>query len=108
MLSAAASGDSCSTDLFVPLRAGDRRGDRRARRVTGDVGIDDAFIKDVRAKVTPGTSALFLLTSDTVVDKVAEELETTRGHATLIHTNLTNEQEAKLREAFTEDVPAEI
>jgi uncharacterized membrane protein len=73
----------------------------------GDVGIDDAFIKDVRTKVTPGTSALFLLTSDAVVDKVAEELESTRGHATLIHTNLTNEQEAKLREAFTEDAQAE-
>lgn len=28
-----------------------------------DVGIDDDFIKQVREKVTPGTSALFALTS---------------------------------------------
>ena len=74
----------------------------------GDVGIDDAFIKEVRAKVTPGTSALFLLTTDTVIDKVAKELEGTRGHATLIHTNLTNEQEDKLRAAFTDEVPAAV
>jgi uncharacterized membrane protein len=74
----------------------------------GDVGIDDAFIKEVRAKVTPGTSALFLLTTDTVLDKVREELEGTHGHATLIHTNLTNEQEEKLRAAFTDDVPAAV
>src|SRR5262249_48141479 len=32
-----------------------------------DVGIDDAFINQVKNKVTPGTSALFTLTSDAVV-----------------------------------------
>jgi uncharacterized membrane protein len=74
----------------------------------GDVGIDDAFIKEVRSKVTPGTSALFLLTTDTVIDKVAQKFEGTRGHASLIHTNLTNEQEDKLRAAFTDDVPAAV
>ena len=31
-----------------------------------DVGIDDGFIKEVRETVTPGTSALFLMTSDAV------------------------------------------
>jgi uncharacterized membrane protein len=74
-----------------------------------DVGIDDAFIKDVRSKITPGTSALFLMTSDTVQDKVAEELKSLKGHVTLLHTNLTAEQEQKLRETFAEDettVPA--
>src|SRR5215218_2751208 len=35
-----------------------------------DVGIDDDFIKRVRDEVTPGTSALFLMTSDTVLDRV--------------------------------------
>src|SRR5262249_30078478 len=58
-----------------------------------DVGIDDSFIKEVREKVTPGTSALFLLTSHAVVDKVADEMQSIRGHATLIHTDLTPEQE---------------
>src|SRR6187455_612416 len=31
-----------------------------------DYGIDDNFIKQVQSKVTPGTSALFLLTSNAV------------------------------------------
>src|SRR5437879_10523971 len=35
-------------------------------------GIDEDFINSVRSKVTPGTSALFLLTSGAVLDKVAE------------------------------------
>jgi len=68
-----------------------------------DVGIDDAFIKDVRSKITPGTSALFLMTSDTVQDRVAEELKGLKGHVTLLHTNLSAEQEEKLRETFAED-----
>jgi uncharacterized membrane protein len=29
-----------------------------------DVGIDDSFIDEVRSKVTPGSSALFVMTSD--------------------------------------------
>ena len=37
-----------------------------------DVGIDDTFIDDVRDKVTPGTSALFLLSSGEVLDRVAD------------------------------------
>jgi uncharacterized membrane protein len=71
-----------------------------------DVGIDDAFIKDVRSKITPGTSALFLMTSDAVQDRVAEELKGLKGHVTLLHTNLTAEQEQKLRETFAEDEAA--
>jgi uncharacterized membrane protein len=71
-----------------------------------DIGIDDNFIKEVREKVTPGTSALFLLTSDAVRDKVEQEFASVRGHATLIHTNLSAEEEAKLREAFEEEIPS--
>jgi uncharacterized membrane protein len=66
-----------------------------------DVGIDDDFIKSVRAKVTPGTSALFLLTSDAVIDKVRDAFEGQQME--LVHTNLSNEQEAKLREVFSEE-----
>jgi uncharacterized membrane protein len=39
-----------------------------------DLGISDDFIDEVRKNVTPGTSALFLLTSGTMVDRVKEEL----------------------------------
>ena len=63
-----------------------------------DVGIDDDFIDSVRDQVTPGTSALFLMTSDAITDKVKGAFE--GSHAELLHTNLSNEQEAKLREVF--------
>jgi uncharacterized membrane protein len=66
-----------------------------------DVGIDDDFIKSVRTQVQPGTSALFLLSSDAVIDKVREGFK--GMHAELIHTNLTQEQEDKLREVFAEE-----
>jgi uncharacterized membrane protein len=66
-----------------------------------DVGIDDKFINEVKAKVTPGTSALFLLTSNAVVDRVAEALKGQEFE--LIASNLSAEQEAKLREAFAEE-----
>jgi uncharacterized membrane protein len=65
-----------------------------------DVGISDEFIRRVRENVTPGTSALFVMTSNAVVDKVLEEFKETG--ATLLSTNLSHEQEAKLREAFAE------
>jgi uncharacterized membrane protein len=65
-----------------------------------DVGIDDDFIKQVRENVTPGTSALFVMTSNVVADKVLDQFKETG--ATLLSTNLSTEQEAKLREAFAE------
>jgi uncharacterized membrane protein len=63
-----------------------------------DIGIDDTFIDQVRAKVTPGTSALFLLTTDVVLEKVRGAFP--GGQAELIHTNLDAEQERNLREVF--------
>lgn len=66
-----------------------------------DVGISDSFIKSVRDKVTPGTSALFLLSSDAVFDRVKEQF--TSEDAELITTNLSAEQEARLREAFAQE-----
>jgi uncharacterized membrane protein len=63
-----------------------------------DVGISDDFIDRVRQDVTPGTSALFLLSSDAVTDRVAAEFKETNPK--LISTNLSADQEARLREAF--------
>jgi uncharacterized membrane protein len=40
-----------------------------------DYGISDEFIKTTREKVTQGTSALFLMASDAVLDKVTAELK---------------------------------
>jgi uncharacterized membrane protein len=66
-----------------------------------DVGISDSFIKGVRDQITPGTSALFLLSSDAVMDRVKAEFPDM--DAQLIETNLSTEQEAKLREAFAQE-----
>jgi uncharacterized membrane protein len=66
-----------------------------------DVGIDDDFIKQVRERITPGTSALFVMTSGAVQDKVKDAFEGTK--AELLHTNLSAEEEAKLREVFAEE-----
>ena len=64
-------------------------------------GIDNDFIESVRAKITPGTSALFLLTSGAVLDRVAEAVKDIPFE--LIQSNLTKEQEAALKEAFGQD-----
>lgn len=66
-----------------------------------DIGIDDHFINKVRDKVTPGTSALFILTSDAVLDRV-ESVFAAQAPAELIYTNLSDEQEAALRLVFEE------
>ena len=63
-----------------------------------DVGIDDEFIASIRAKVQPGTSALFAMTSDAVTDKVAEVFGDVE--AELIYTNLSADEEARLRDVF--------
>ncbi len=38
-----------------------------------DVGIDDDFIRKVRDEVTPGTSALFVMSGNVVADRVLAE-----------------------------------
>ena len=67
-------------------------------------GIDQGFIDQVRDKITPGTSALFLMTSGAVVDKVAEAVKGQQFE--IIQTNLSKEQEDKLREDFGQETVA--
>jgi uncharacterized membrane protein len=64
-----------------------------------DVGIDDKFIKQVGESITPGTSALFLLVSNAVVDKVLEQTKDLKYE--VLQTNLSQEQEDKLRGAIS-------
>lgn len=61
-------------------------------------GIDEEFINQTKAQITEGTSGLFLLTSDVIVDRVAEGMKGQEFE--IIATNLSSEDEAKLREAF--------
>jgi uncharacterized membrane protein len=63
-----------------------------------DYGIDDNFIKQTREKVTEGTSALFLLTSGAVMDKLAPAIKDQKFE--IISTNLSKEQEDQLRATF--------
>jgi len=63
-----------------------------------DYGIDDDFIRSVQGQVTEGTSALFLMTSGAVIDKVADAM---KGHEfEIVTTNLSKEEEENLRAAF--------
>jgi uncharacterized membrane protein len=66
-----------------------------------DVGIDDGFIKKTKEKVTEGTSALFLLTSDATTDKVIEQMK--KLNFEVVSTSLTQEEEDKLKAAFSEE-----
>jgi uncharacterized membrane protein len=63
-----------------------------------DYGIDDGFIKSVQSQVTEGTSALFLMTSEAVVDKVAEAMQGIEFE--LVASNLSQDEEDNLRAAF--------
>ena len=67
-----------------------------------DVGIDDNFINSVRDQVTPGTSALFVMTGEAVQDKVVAAVKEAGLHGQLVNTNLSEDQEQRLREAFSE------
>lgn len=61
-----------------------------------DIGISDDFIKQVGNSIRPGESALFLLTSQAVADKVLPELRPYRFD--VIQTSLSEQDEAQLRE----------
>jgi uncharacterized membrane protein len=75
---------------------------------TGDLGIDDHLIKQLRDKLTRDTSALFMLTASAVTDRVLEEMQAQRGHVELIESNLTREQESKLRKMFAPEPAADV
>jgi uncharacterized membrane protein len=63
-----------------------------------DVGIDDNFINLVQAKVTEDTSALFLMTSDAMLDQVSDAMR--EMDFELIASNLSREQVAQLTAVF--------
>jgi uncharacterized membrane protein len=63
-------------------------------------GIDKDFIKQAQDKVTEGTSALFLMTSDAVQDKVTDAVKQSGINFELFYTNLSDEQEKQLHQDF--------
>ncbi|MCC6704183.1 MAG: DUF1269 domain-containing protein [Thermomicrobiales bacterium] len=64
-----------------------------------DVGINDDFIKKTREQITEGTSALFLLSEAAVRERIAESFKDLPPYE-LIASNLTADEEAKLKEIF--------
>ncbi|MEV4314024.1 DUF1269 domain-containing protein [Actinocrispum sp. NPDC049592] len=65
-----------------------------------DVGIDDDLINRVREDVGPGTSALFVLSSDAVLDRIRDAFDDDKPE--LIYTNLSRAEENWLRDVFAE------
>jgi len=63
-----------------------------------DSGIDDKFIREVSAGLRPGTSELFLMSTDGDAEKLIPELKVHKGR--LLSTTLPPEQEQSLREAL--------
>jgi uncharacterized membrane protein len=62
-----------------------------------DVGIDDEFMKELAATMTPGSSTLFILARKATPDKLLEELKGTGGK--ILKTSLSHEDETRLQAA---------
>lgn len=69
-----------------------------------DVGIDDAFMKNLASQMQPGGSVLFVLAHGATPDKVLEELQGTGSK--ILKTSLTHEDEAKLQAALSGTRPS--
>jgi uncharacterized membrane protein len=63
-----------------------------------DVGIDDGVMKKLAETLKPGTAALCVLIRSMTADKVVEEIQKFGG--TVIKSNLSHEDESKLRQAL--------
>ena len=68
-----------------------------AGKVT-DAGVNDDFMKQLGAKMAPGTAALIALGSSNAPDKLLERLQPYGGD--VIQTSLDHEQEERLRSSL--------
>ena len=62
-----------------------------------DIGIDDQFMKDAAAALTPGHAALCVIVRKVTADKDLPAMAAFGGQ--VLRTNLSTEQEAKLQDA---------
>jgi uncharacterized membrane protein len=70
-----------------------------------DYGIDDNFIKQLGAALTPDSSAIIVLVRRSTPEKVLPEIG--RYGGTVLHTSLSPESEAMLQSALTRGLVAE-
>ena len=62
-----------------------------------DIGINDAFMKDLGTTLKPGSSALFVLVRKSTPDKVLAALQPFVGKAKVLQTSLTQDKEEELK-----------
>jgi len=67
-----------------------------------DLGVDDAFMKHLGEDLQPGSAAVIVLVRESTPDKVLPRISPYGGR--VIHSSLSNEAEARLREALS--IPA--
>lgn len=65
-----------------------------------DYGINDGFMREITATLSPGKAALFLLVKSTASDRMIERLSASGG--TILRTNLDQGAEDHLRKTFAE------
>lgn len=69
-----------------------------------DTGVNDDFMKQLGAKLQPGTAALIALGSTDARDKLVERVKPYGGE--IIQTSLSTEDEEQVRAALGEGAPA--
>lgn len=70
-----------------------------------DLGVDGKFVKDVEEELKPGTSALFILTSN--ANPTAELAILRQFQGKVLQTNLSTEAEESLKRALGDDSPVQ-
>lgn len=65
-----------------------------------DMGINDAFMRQLGQSIPPGGSAVFILVRKMTADKVLARLEKFHLRGRVMQTSLPDAQEQKLRDAF--------
>jgi uncharacterized membrane protein len=89
--------------IFVAPLAGPAFG-AAAGAIAGSLiefGVEDSFVTGVRARVRPGTSALFVLSHATTAAAIADELGGLAPQ--MLRADLSEEEERRLRATFTEE-----
>jgi uncharacterized membrane protein len=71
-----------------------------------DFGVEDDFLKRARETVTPGTSALFVISNDRGVEQIAAALEDRKF--SMLRTDLTHEQARQLYAALGEESASRV
>ena len=64
-----------------------------------DLGVDDAFMKNLANDLQPGTAAVIVLVRESTPDKVLPRISRFGGN--VIHSSLSDEADAQLRESLS-------